>query len=444
MQNLGLVLKIRGMAYTTKSQILLVLMKKLQANSAILLFADAIFFVHVFCTGVYTDVVDNLNIKNTNYSIMKTDELPNIPEEDDISIIVEQLKNRLVARATGKGDDFTQKEYSRLRKIVLGIPDIKEMIPRFLKTCRSLDEFWTFIKGVSPQYTGRREFLGDTFNPIIEKVEYEIGEGALEFKKNYKEIDVIGHGGFGLVYLYEHRLLQLPFAVKVFAPAFYKGGEKELERFFQEARMLFSLNHPNIIKVYDAGMIGKRPFIRMEYFDGYNLNQVLLKYGSQTPSKALQLIRNITEGLEHAHEEIGIIHRDLKPSNIMISGSDNFRIIDFGLGIFIENELHSRITKTNEKAANGLFNAPELLKNPKLIDKRSDIYSLGAIWFNVLTGQPPAGTTIVKELEVIEGITPLYVDCISRCLAGIDERFSNCSELLLAIKKLNEEINSEK
>ncbi len=365
---------------------------------------------------------------------MKSQELNNLPDDDDIVLQIEQFKMGLIAQATG--GDLDEKEYSRLRKLVLGIPGIEEITPRFLKLCRTTSEFWGWIKGQAPTYAERRLIIAKEINPILELVEYETSEGSLEFQKNYEEKEIIGKGGFGLVYLYEHKLLNLPFAVKIFAPAFYEGGEKELERFFQEARMLFKLNHPSIIRVYDAGLIGKRPFIRMEYFDGRNLNEILHEYGRLSPKRALTMMNSIVSGMRHAHEEIGIIHRDLKPSNIMASAPNQFRIIDFGLGIFIENELHSRLTKTGEATISGYYNAPELVENPKLIDKRSDIYSLGAIWFTMLTGQPPAGTSIVESLNEIDGINEEYLNCITGCLANLNTRTANCNILLGQITEL--------
>lgn len=365
---------------------------------------------------------------------MKTNELDVIPEEDDIVLQVEQFKLGLIARATG--GEFDEKEYSRMRKMTLGIPGVEKVIPRFLKLCRTTDEYWGWVKAQAPTYAERRVIIAEAINPILEIIEYETGEGALEFKKVYEEKEIIGNGGFGQVYLYVHRLLKLPFAVKVFAPAFYEGGEKELERFFQEARMLFQFNHPSIIKVYDAGLIGKRPFIRMEYFGGKNLNEILIQHGTLTGNPALTMMEQLVSGMRHAHEDIGIIHRDLKPSNIMASKPNQFRIIDFGMGIFIENELHSRLTKTGEAAVSGYYNAPELVENPKLVDKRSDIYSLGAIWYTMLTGQPPAGTELMDNLKRIEGVDNEYIRAIEKCLANIDSRTPNCDELLKEIKEL--------
>jgi serine/threonine-protein kinase len=321
--------------------------------------------------------------------------------------------------------------------LILANPNLEKLAPHFLKTCRNLDEFWRWIKSQAPTYNERRGILSDGINPMIEALEYETGEAALEFSKNYEEKEIIGNGGFGLVYKYEHRLLKLPFAVKIFAPAFYEGGspEKELERFFQEARILFKLNHPNIIRIYDAGMIGKKPFIRMEYFDGKNLNQILQEFGALDSKRAKTAMLHIVSAIHHAHNN-GIIHRDLKPSNIMAAKPNQFRVIDFGLGIFIENELHSRLTKTGSHTISGYYNAPELVANPKLIDRRSDIYSLGAIWYTLLTGQPPAGSNFMSTLET-QGIDPQSIEVIQRCLNPIELRYSDCEQLLHEIEKLS-------
>jgi len=361
---------------------------------------------------------------------MQLNEFGKVAEEDDIALQIEQFKMGLVAIATG--GSFENKEYARQRKIILAIPGIENIIPKFLKLCRSVDDFWGYIKGQAPTYAERRLIIAEALNPILEMVEYETGEASFEFKKNYEEVGIIGQGGFGLVYEYKHRLLNLPFAVKVFAPVFYKGGEKELERFFQEARMLFELDHRSIIKIYDGGMIGTRPFIRMEYFKGKNLNQILNDHGAITPKKALVMMGELVSAIAHAHSK-GIIHRDLKPSNIMAATPNQFRVIDFGLGIFVENELHSRLTKTGESTISGYYNAPELVENPKLVDFRSDIYSLGAIWFTMLTGQPPAGSDIIARLSEISGITDEYIACLGGCLKNINQRTVSCDRLLQEI-----------
>ena len=364
---------------------------------------------------------------------MQSSALNKLAEDDDIEVQVGQFKMGLISVATGGSMD--NKEYERQRKMILSIPGIENIIPQFIKLCRTSSDFWAWIKGKAPTYQERRHIINDALNPILDMIEYETGAAALEFKKNYEEIGIIGQGGYGLVYEYRHRLLDLSFAVKIFAPAFHQGGDKELERFFQEAHMLFSLDHPSIIKIYDAGMIGSRPFIRMEYFKGKNLNQILNEDGIISPKKAIVMMEALVSAMEHAHER-GIIHRDLKPNNIMAAQSGQFRIIDFGLGIFVENDLYSRLTRTGEATVSGYYNAPELVEDPKLIDPRSDIYSLGAIWFTMLTGQPPAGSEIISRLKEIEGINESYINCISRCLAGLNSRMPNCKMLLEEIRQI--------
>ncbi|MEI9921400.1 MAG: serine/threonine-protein kinase [Bacteroidota bacterium] len=338
------------------------------------------------------------------------------------------LRWDLSPERTGSSDF---KEYERLRKVILSLPSIEKLVPRFVKVCRTHDEFWTWIKNEAPDYAGRRAIITEAINPILEVVEYEQDNDALEFQRNYEEKELIGKGGFGMVYRFEHKLLKLPFAVKIFAPAFYKAGEdsKELERFFQESRMLFALEHPNIIKIYDAGIIGKRPFIRMEYFDGLNLNELLSRHGRINPIKAATMMKAMVSAMEHAHKR-GIVHRDLKPSNVMAAPVEKFRIIDFGMGIFVENELYSRLTKTGEGTVSGYYTAPELLENPKMVDPRSDIYSLGALWFTALTGRPPAGTSFIDQLKDIDGLPGTHIETIRSCLSDLSSRTKSCTELL--------------
>lgn len=137
---------------------------------------------------------------------MKLDSLPTVENEDDLLLQIEQFKMGLVSRATG--GYFDTKEYSRFRKLILTNANLEKVVPRFLKICRTSDEFWSWIKAEAPSYAERRIIIANEINPILEILEYENGEGAFEFSKNYEEKEVIGHGGFGMVYLYEHRLLK--------------------------------------------------------------------------------------------------------------------------------------------------------------------------------------------------------------------------------------------
>jgi serine/threonine protein kinase len=223
--------------------------------------------------------------------------------------------------------------------------------------------------------------------------------------------------------------------VKLFAPI-YDGLEgHHMERFFREARILFSLNHPNIIRVFDVGLYQGRPFIRMELFDGETLNDVLKTRGRISSKSALAIVGRIAEGLDHAHKK-GVIHRDLKPSNVMIAKPKQLRILDFGLGVFVEDDIVSRITKTGDSVVGGYYTAPELLQDPKLLDPRVDIYSLGAIWFNLLTGRAPVGVDVVEALDAEVELWQDEREALLKCLRPSNRRHASTRDLLAALEQI--------
>lgn len=348
-------------------------------------------------------------------------------DRQTLSEMVEELKNGLTTHATGGSMDSAR--YQAIRKTLLGVPDLSPRLPRFLKTCRDTNDFWGFIKQKFGRYQERRDYLAEELNPIIDYLEdaSQIAEQQFDFG------DPIGKGGFGVVYKVRHRLLDMDFAVKVLSPAFDDGTQTHADRFFREARVLFALNHPNIIRVYDVGLRGGKPFIRMEYFDGKNLNSFLKDHGALPPPKAAILIRKILDGLVHAHDDARVIHRDLKPSNVMLAPGGRVRLVDFGLGVFIEHDLVSRITKTGDAVVGGYYTAPELVANPRLVEPRSDLYSVSALWFTALTGRPPAGAELEQQLSLVPALPQGQADVILRGLRRAEDRYQSAREMLDAV-----------
>lgn len=177
----------------------------------------------------------------------------------------------------------------------------------------------------------------------------------------------------------------------------------------------------------------------MELFEGKSLNQVMKDHGRFPLNRSIDLMSELADALRYAHE-VGIVHRDIRPSNIMVARPGKVRVIDFGLGIYLENELTSRLTKTGHNIAGGHFTAPELISNPKLIDPRTDIYSLGAVWYNILTGSVSAGRKLKEILLSIEGMNEDIAEVILKCLEDPEERYQSMNELLSDLIELKSDL----
>ncbi|MDE6434371.1 MAG: serine/threonine protein kinase [Lachnospiraceae bacterium] len=351
--------------------------------------------------------------------------------------MLDEYKAGLLLKATnGTIDD---KYYIQTRKCLLENIDIKERIPQFIKSCRTADEFRRYMQNESENYAGRRKLITDSINTLIEYIEEHFDEEIDPFLqiKQYKRLEQIGSGGFGCVFKYHNDCLDMDFAVKVYSPIFVSSDEQKdgERRFFREAKMLFQLNHMNIVKIYDAGRIFEGPFIRMEYIEGYDLIGLQKKYGMLSFEDSVKVVRPILNGLEYAHGK-GIIHRDLKPSNVVFSTKERlFKIIDFGVSAFLDTDNHTKLTQTGEAVAGGVFIDPLLQENPKLRDCRSDIYSIGAIWYWLLCGRAPHGSDMKAYLgNAASYLSDEQIDVVMKCLAGdLEDRYGNCSELLAVI-----------
>lgn len=347
-----------------------------------------------------------------------------------------KFKSGLLAQATD--GTYSEKDYINDLRILLSDKHIEKMLPSLIRTSRTPDDFRRSMQAEFKHYAERRQFINNELAPLFNYIE-SLRDGTDTFSTNlssYELGDSLGRGGYGTVYKFYHKLLDLDFAVKVFDPIFV-SNEENLEgekRFFREAKVLFKLNHKNIVRVYDIGRIEGKPFIRMEFVDGYTLQDFVDKYGIVNFSRSLKPIVALLEGLSYAHS-LGVIHRDLKPTNFMVTQDGQFKIIDFGISAFIDYDQHSKLTKTGESVIGGPFSDPVLLNRPKLRDVRSDIYSVGAIWYYLLVGVAPAGGDVRQTLMKTGNATALQTEIIMKCISGnIDDRFSTCDELLSMIR----------
>jgi serine/threonine-protein kinase len=203
----------------------------------------------------------------------------------------------------------------------------------------------------------------------------------------------LGAGGMGEVYLAEHALLRRPCAIKLIRPE-RAGDPQTLRRFEREVQATASLTHPNTIEIFDYGHSEDGTFYYvMEYLPGVDLEQMVQDHGPLAPERAVHFMRQVCGSLGEAHS-IGLVHRDLKPSNIFICERggqyDVAKLLDFGL--VQTSQLDSdacKLTLDGSVAGTPAYMSPEQASGQDEIDARSDIYSLGAIMYFLLTGQPP-------------------------------------------------------
>jgi predicted Ser/Thr protein kinase len=200
-------------------------------------------------------------------------------------------------------------------------------------------------------------------------------------------LELLGHGGMGAVYKARQKELDRLVALKIL-PIEIGRDENFMQRFSREAKALARLDHPNIVTVHDFGRAGDLCYFVMEFVDGLNLRQ-LRQSGALDPKTALALVPQICEALQYAHDE-GVVHRDIKPENILVDKRGRVKIADFGLAKLLGAHDH---TLTGSHQAMGTFHymAPEQLAGAGAVDHRADIYSLGVVFYELLTGNLPVG-----------------------------------------------------
>ncbi len=252
---------------------------------------------------------------------------------------------------------------------------------------------------------------------------------------NISVLEKIGEGGFGEVYRAKLEPFERDFAIKILNP---HPSNADLpvarDRFIQEAEFLMNLRHPHITPIYGVGEFNASPYILMELFEGTNLHAARSEAAGASAEKFLPFIERVVAALGHAHS-VGIVHRDIKPSNLLTKRGDA-RVVDFGIAAIMDPD-SQRFTKAGATPVGDAFAAPELLENPRLVDARCDIYSLGACWFWLLTGRTPSGLNWEYVLRSVKGMTPKYESILLKTMDEVDNRFQTMDELAQALRSLS-------
>jgi serine/threonine protein kinase len=203
-------------------------------------------------------------------------------------------------------------------------------------------------------------------------------------------IELLGQGGMGAVYKARQKQLDRLVALKILPP---EVGQSEAfaERFTREARSLARLNHPQIVTVHDFGRTedGLYYFL-MEFVDGTDLRHII-QAGELASEQALAIVPQVCEALHYAHKK-GIVHRDIKPENILLDKEGEIKIADFGLARLLDKPTSAyTLTQSGQRMGTPHYMAPEQIEHPQEVDHRADIYSLGVVFYEMLTGELPIG-----------------------------------------------------
>jgi serine/threonine-protein kinase len=239
-----------------------------------------------------------------------------------------------------------------------------------------------------------------------------VGRQTLFTIGQYRILDKLGRGGMGHVYKAEHRTMNRVVALKVLAPNLTQTDRAQ-DLFRREVQLVARLVHPNIVTAYDANHFDDRFYLVLEYVNGPNLDQMVRKQGPLPIGQACEYVRQITIGLQYAHEQ-GMVHRDIKPANILIQQTGEgksaqvvVKVSDFGLARLQETSapddegMGTILTKENTVMGTPDFLSPEQARSLHKVDIRSDLYSLGCTFYFLLTGKVPfpGGTTLEKLIR---------------------------------------------
>jgi eukaryotic-like serine/threonine-protein kinase len=271
---------------------------------------------------------------------------------------------------------------------------------------------------------------------------------------NYRAVSLLGEGGMGAVYLAEHPGIGRRVAVKVLHKNYIRD-ESLLTRFLNEARAANAIRHPNIIEILDSGTIADgTPFLVMELLEGESLGTRIRRVGALAIPTAVEFAYQTASALGAAHKK-GIVHRDLKPDNLFVvpdphePDRERIKVLDFGIAKLQQGSAGDSVkTRTGTLMGTPIYMSPEQCRGTRTVDHRSDIYSLGIIFFEMLCGQPPFvsegfGELVNMHLNVLApapssqraDVSAAIDAVVARMLAkNPDDRFSDMAEVQTALK----------
>ena len=254
-------------------------------------------------------------------------------------------------------------------------------------------------------------------------------EQLQELLPQYQVHMLIGRGGMGAVYKATQLSLDREVAIKLLPPAIEQQDLAFAERFKNEARLMGRMNHPAIVSVYDFGStVDGQLYFVMEFVDGTDVQRMIAREGKLPPEHALAITVHLCDALGYAHKQ-GIVHRDIKPSNVLIDMEGRIKVADFGLAKLSDKNLNFGLTQTGVALGTPDYVAPESLMPGSDVDGRADIYAVGVMLYQMLTGDIPRGMFRMPS-QKFQSIDPRFDAIIRRALEhDREERYQSSLEL---------------
>ena len=253
----------------------------------------------------------------------------------------------------------------------------------------------------------------------------------------YQVEGVLGQGGMGVVYLVTDQLTQQRLALKTLLPQ-YVTNERAVQRFVREVKTVRQLDHPCIVKVHDAQRTGTLLYYTMDYVQGKSLHAWIQQRGKLGLGSTVRILSLLAHALEHAHQFT--IHRDISPDNVMVLADGSVKLLDFGLAKLTNTD--QQFTMIGMSLGKAQYNSPEQRTSAADVDLRTDIYSLGVMYFVMLTGQIPKLGQKPSDLvpDLPNGCDAFYSKATA---SDRNDRYQNAKEFREALGALYEQVSSK-
>ncbi len=263
---------------------------------------------------------------------------------------------------------------------------------------------------------------------VVDKLAGQILDGK------YKIVEYLGSGGMSTVYKARHIVLDKILALKLLQPHLL-GNARFVQRFQREAQAMARMQHPNLLTVHECGFLEGVPFLLLDFIDGKSLDVLLAERTRLSVGQMLAIMLQVADGLINAHDN-GVVHRDIKPANIMISenvkGRELVKVVDFGLAKMLENEqapeVQQKISREGNSAGTPLYMSPEQCVGDPA-DARTDIYAVGCVMYECLTGNPPLfGPSVLETFNKVMNEKPQPVSSVVEIPQELDDLILQCLE----------------